>query len=97
MGELLICLTQYFIFYNGERPHQALENQTPDAVHQSAACGAAMILDKYRAVAEPPIPLRSTGTTLDEGRLEIPGNTESRKQKTAAAPSTCLWNRVQLN
>ena len=97
MGELLICLTQYFVFYNGERPHQALENQTPDAVHQSAACGAAMILDKYRAVAGLPIPLRSTGTTLDEGRLEIPGNTESRKQKTAAAPSTCLWNRVQLN
>ena len=24
MGELLIGLTKYFAFYNGERPHQAL-------------------------------------------------------------------------
>jgi putative transposase len=39
MGELLVGLSEYFIFYNGESPHQALKNQTPDAVHQSAAGG----------------------------------------------------------
>jgi len=72
MGELLIGLTQYFAFYNGERPHQALENQTPDVVHQSASGGGAMILDKYRTVEGLPIALRSTGTAFDEGRSEIP-------------------------
>ena len=32
MVELLLGLTQYFGFYNGERPHQALNNRTPEAV-----------------------------------------------------------------
>ena len=35
MGELLIGLAKYLAFYNGERPHQALGNQTPDRVHAS--------------------------------------------------------------
>ncbi len=33
MGELLIGLTQYFAFYNGERMRQSLDNKTPDAVY----------------------------------------------------------------
>lgn len=49
MGELLIGLTKYFVFYNGERPHLALGNRTPDAVHTSRAGGGAMIVDKYGA------------------------------------------------
>ena len=47
MGELLIGLTKYFAFYNGERPHQALRNLTPDVVHQRADGGGAMIVDNY--------------------------------------------------
>ena len=47
MGELLIGLTQYFAFYNGERPHQALNNRTPEAVYQSGSGGGALIIDKY--------------------------------------------------
>ncbi len=42
-------LRKYFVFYNGERPHQALGNQTPDAVHANASGGGAMIVDKYGA------------------------------------------------
>ena len=34
MSELLLGLTEYFAFYNGERPHQALGNRTPDAVYR---------------------------------------------------------------
>jgi len=71
MGELLIGLTKYFVFYNGERPHQSLENRTPDVVHQSAAGGGAMIVDKYGGAQGLPIALRSTGTAFDEVRLEI--------------------------
>jgi putative transposase len=49
MGELLVGLTQYFAFYNGERPHQGLQYQTPNAVYASACGGGALIVDKYPA------------------------------------------------
>ncbi len=45
MGELTLGLTQYFGFYNGERPHQSLANRTPDRVYVSAQGGGAMIVD----------------------------------------------------
>ena len=69
MGELLIGLTKYFAFYNGERPQQALGNQTPDAVHNSSIGGWAMIVDKYGVKqGHPgiPIALRATGTEFGE-------------------------------
>jgi putative transposase len=66
MGELRVGLTKYFVFYNGERANQALKNQTPDVVHKTAIGGGAMILDKYGAVEELPIALRSTRTGQDE-------------------------------
>jgi putative transposase len=47
MGELLVGLTNYFAFYNGERAHQALDNRTPDVVYTSATGGGALIVDKY--------------------------------------------------
>ena len=50
MGELLIGLTKYFAFYNRQRPHQALDNQTPDEVYQSGVGGGALIVDKYPRV-----------------------------------------------
>ena len=39
MGELMIGLTEYFAFYNGQRPHQSLGQQTPDVVYRSAVGG----------------------------------------------------------
>ena len=47
MGELTLGLTRYFAFYNGERPHQSLDYQTPDVVYSSGKGGGAMIVDKY--------------------------------------------------
>ena len=69
MGELLIGLTKYFAFYNGERPHQALRNLTPDMVHQRAEGGGAMIMDNYGAAQGLPVALRSTDTAFDVVRL----------------------------
>ena len=47
MDELLLGLTKYFAFYNGERPHQALDYKTPDEVYQSETGGGAMIVNKF--------------------------------------------------
>ncbi len=60
MGQLLIGLTRYFAFYNNERAHQGLGNQTPDLVYVSGVGGGAVIVDKYtRAMGCKPVSLRS--------------------------------------
>lgn len=51
MIELTAGLAEYFTFYNSERPHQSLGQETPDVVYKTAMGGGAMIVDKYpRAV-----------------------------------------------
>lgn len=93
MGELLLGLTKYFAFYNGERPHQGLANRTPDAVHQSAEGGGAMIVDKYGAMPGLPIPLRSTGTAFDKDSMKIPAIPNPENRGSAVQLHS---NRVQL-
>ena len=91
MGELLIGLTKYFAFYNGERPHQALGNQTPDSVHTSSTGGGAMIVDKYGAkpeIAGLPIALCSTATAF--GQVRIENKSAMQNAKTGAAPFSCV-------
>jgi putative transposase len=54
LPELLLGLTEYFAFYNDERPHQALGYCTPEAVHRSGEGGGARIAeDGGRAGAAP--------------------------------------------
>ena len=47
MAELTVGLSQYFMFYNTERPHQSLGYKTPEEVYLSGVGGGAMIVDKY--------------------------------------------------
>ena len=47
MGELMVGLSKYFVFYNTERPHQSLDYKTPDSVYASASGGGALIIDKF--------------------------------------------------
>jgi len=47
MPALLIGLTEYFVLYNTERPHQSLGYDTPDQVYRTASGGGARIVDKY--------------------------------------------------
>jgi len=49
MSELLIGLTEYFVLYNTERPHQSLGYDTPDQVYRTASGGGARIVDKFTA------------------------------------------------
>jgi putative transposase len=53
MGELIRGLTDYFAFYNAERPHQSLTNQTPNRVYEIGHGGGAMIVDKFPKEAKP--------------------------------------------
>jgi putative transposase len=45
--ELLAGLTAYFIFYNNERPHQALSYCVPDNVYLTGVNGGATVADKF--------------------------------------------------
>jgi putative transposase len=87
MGELLVGLTKYFAFYNTERPHQALGNQTPQEVHKTSNSGGAMIVDKYRTRERLPVALRSSGTVVEE--IGIESESAIPIAKTGAAPSSC--------
>ena len=49
MSEARTGLGEYFVFYNGERPHQSLAYRTPDEVHSSGLGGGAKIVDKFGA------------------------------------------------
>jgi len=53
VDELLQGLAAYFTFYNSERPHQALQNKTPDVVYATGQGGGAMIVDKYPKTVAP--------------------------------------------
>ena len=47
LPDLLLGLTEYFVFYNSERMHQSLGYNTPDQVYRTASGGGARIVDKY--------------------------------------------------
>jgi putative transposase len=47
VSELLLGLSDYFVLYNSQRPHQALQYKTPDVVYASGIGGGALIIDKY--------------------------------------------------
>ena len=74
-----------------ERPHQALENQTPYSVRTSSTGGEAMIVDKNGVKPEPagfPIALRSTATAHGEVRRD--NGSAMQNAKKGAAPSSCV-------
>ena len=89
MSELLLGLTEYFAFYNGERPHQSLGQQRPDVVYRSATGGGAMIVDKFGgAVEEAPVSLRSTGaSSTAEARSENTATAESKAKPGQRRPA----------
>lgn len=53
VGELTVGLADYFQFYNDARPHQAMDNRTPDEVYQTAEGGGAAIPDHFSGTHAP--------------------------------------------
>ena len=64
-------LTNYFAFYNAERPHQSLGNQTPQEVHVTSSGWGTMFVDKYRTKETRSVALRSSGVAFEEVRNDI--------------------------
>jgi putative transposase len=89
MGELLLGLTDYFAFYNGDRPHQSLGQQTPDVVYRSGVGGGAVIVDKFGgAMEETPVSLRSTGdSSITKARSETTATTEAKTKPGQRRPA----------
>lgn len=54
VAELTLGLTEYFVFYNNERPHQSLGNRTPNAVYADGNGGGASIPDHFGGVGDSP-------------------------------------------
>jgi putative transposase len=52
LPELLLGLTEYFVFYNTQRTHQSLDYSTPEVVYWTASGGGATIVDKFTARKE---------------------------------------------
>ena len=89
MGELMIGLTEYFAFYNGQRPHQSLGQQTPDVVYRSAVGGGAIIVDKFGGAVEgTPVPLRSTGaSSTATARSQATATTKAKSKPGQRRPA----------
>jgi putative transposase len=47
LPELLLGLTEYFVFYNTERTYQSLGYDMPDQAYRTGSGGGARIVDKY--------------------------------------------------
>ena len=82
MGDLMLGLTAYMMFYNEERFHQALGNDTPSKVYSTGIGGGAMILEKYGISGE-----ATTETTAPASAMKtaIPNETPKTGQRRAAA------------
>ncbi|OTE95718.1 hypothetical protein BCS42_07190 [Crenothrix sp. D3] len=59
--ETLLGLTDYFLFYNGERRHQSLGYAKPNAVYLTATGGGAKIVDRFSRVREVTLPAEELG------------------------------------
>lgn len=80
LPELLLGLTEYFVFYNTERTHQSLGYDIPDQVYRTGRGGGARIVDKFSTTEKPlseieaknrgsAVPLHETGDHLKLGTL----------------------------
>lgn len=92
MGELMIGLAEYFVFYNSQRPQQSLGQKTLEIVYRTAIGGGAEIVDKFaRVVEEAPVPLRSTGVfSTARAKSEATAKTKAKARPGQRRPAARL-------
>jgi putative transposase len=90
MGELQAGLMEYFLLYNGERPHQSLGYKTPDVVYQTGIGGGAMIVDKFlRAEEEPSVERSGTeGSSSAKTKPEATATSKTTAKSKASVNNT---------
>ena len=93
VGELMIGLTEYFVFYNARRPHQSLGNKTPDVVYRTAIGGGAMILDKYPRAGKD---VKSETETQQAPIIKVKAE-EKAKAKPGQRRSTAAISHLKLD
>jgi putative transposase len=94
MGELMVGLTEYFAFYNGERPHQALGNQCPDVVYRTAIGGGAVIVDKFGRSAKVETPEEQHATEHGAPGKDVEEVTEKTKARAKPGQRRPAANEV---
>jgi len=70
LSAVQIGLKVYFPFYNGERGHQSLGYQTPDAVYATGQGGGAKIIDKFGRPSAPVSAPRPTDQSARQGAAQ---------------------------
>ncbi len=90
ISDLRAGLTEYFVFYNSERPHQSLGQRTPEAVYKSATGGGAVIVDKYPLRRLPPC-----SATLHRGAASA-NQQQHVRQNRGSAGQLQVNSNVQL-
>jgi len=70
LAQVQVGLKTYFTFYNGERRHQSLGDQTPDVVYATGQGGGAKIIDKFGRPAEPRSAPRSEDEDAYQGNAQ---------------------------
>jgi putative transposase len=95
VGELTVGLSRYFMFYNGERPHQSLGYETPEVVYRTATGGGAMILDKYPKTESGAKPDASTSNKVSTSDVKTEEKAEENAKPGQRRPAVVKSN-VQL-
>lgn len=91
MGDLSGGLTEYFPFYDGERPHQSMGQKTPDVVYQTAIGDGAMIVDRFPHVEdEPPVPFAPQG-------VRLPAQKQDQQQQQIENRFSTVQPRLKFN
>lgn len=85
MGELMLGLTAYMIFYNEERVHQSLGYGTPSEVYETDIGGGATIVDKFGGARGEAKTETTTTATTTATTTKKPGQRRAAACKTEFA------------
>jgi len=83
MGELMVGLAAYMLFYNEERMHQSLGYGTPNQVYKTGVGGGAVIVDKFGDAGAKSSVERSGTEDL------APATTEATSKPGQRRPAAC--------